>query len=550
MSTTTGAAAAAAAAAAACSSRSSNSGVSSSKQGNFRDSMVLWAKQIQHRLKDGLDNIHQVGAPSRHSSSSSVPTSTSAQHRQLAEEARRRSSAARSEAQQRGEGQQVKGRERRSSNSDLAVAMRQRGGIQRRPPAAVTAAAAAAASNPFDAEVPSSMSTGKAADDPIEIEMLPMSRSKPTPEGSPALTGRGVLDGIQTFLSRGAAGVGAQVGGFFDEALEPRALGGAAAGAAAAAAAAGGEEAGEKGMERNGGSLQSLATPSRRRSSGGTASNAALLRDSDAVTALKHRFAAWSSSDADAEQVRMTSMQILRTAPADSPTGGMAPTQVEVSCIIEGVEVTFEVLCSPRDDSELLRNFAEVDILMSCARTQCRWPSAASFVQGSIEATRGRQLEDFLTCLLNKFLADSLAKTPAESRRGSLEGTAGSQQATRHCSSIDEKSWAVESYSPNSLDSRSSDSAADSEDETTVEQSLGDAWAKWCMERPPLLRFQHASKDLAWEFPLSKAEKQELLLLQVCAQEEQNRRDMEEAQRRRHSRLSQGTVASTHCEDH
>jgi hypothetical protein len=53
------------------------------------------------------------------------------------------------------------------------------------------------------------------------------------------------------------------------------------------------------------------------------------------------------------------------------------------------------------------------------------------------------------------------------------------------------------------------------------DESLTASFARWLAEKHPLFRFEHAARGMAWDYPLAKAEKKELLILHFSVAEQQ-----------------------------
>merc|ERR1719215_2447109 len=69
--------------------------------------------------------------------------------------------------------------------------------------------------------------------------------------------------------------------------------------------------------------------------------------------------------------------------------------------------------------------------------------------------------------------------------------------------------------------------ADDSDEEKPLsKQSAG--FVEWLRWRPPFLRFEGKSKGLAWDYPLAKSEKRELLLLVMLGVEKELRKGSHE----------------------
>lgn len=197
----------------------------------------------------------------------------------------------------------------------------------------------------------------------------------------------------------------------------------------------------------------------------------------------------------------------------------------EASVIWRGVEITLDLaLTSPLGSSPQAGQSVE-DIVVCGAQTTCNWDVAQRSVVSASRDAGWSPLETFLDCLLEKWLEDEDA--PQEMNSG---------ESLRFGKKADETNDALGESPPENKTPDSS--CASSRRGSTVPQGgLAESFSEFLADRPPLWRFQHCSRGLAWEYPPSKAEKHELLLLQMMAQEEERREEMEELQKRQ-SRLS------------
>jgi len=271
--------------------------------------------------------------------------------------------------------------------------------------------------------------------------------------------------------------------------------------------------------------------------------NRAQAAGTPAVAALRHWFASWMAArDANADQARIAFAQLLQQQQScDPPEGVDSATMLEASFVLEGVEVLVKLAVTGANDLAT-GSSSTVDIAVVGAETKCRWPLAARRVASVARATSGRPLEEFLDLLLDSFHVEtpqppspnasltgscdvSLADAPAGCRGASPRSA--SPQGRRRRSSMEE------TRSPGSGCSRGGDSDNATDAGAAAEPGLASSFADWCRARPPLLRFQHASRGMGWDFPLSKAEKHEMLLLQIFAQEAERReRELQVMQRR------------------
>jgi len=134
---------------------------------------------------------------------------------------------------------------------------------------------------------------------------------------------------------------------------------------------------------------------------------------------------------------------------------------------------------------------AALNAVLAGARTDCRWQEARLSVAAAAERALGRPLEAFLDAMHDMWCELSPGGEILTPRPGAC--TVASPSET--------------------LLSRSTSQGDRDEDE-----SLGPSFGEFLAERPPLWRFDNFSRGLAWDFPPSKAEKRELLLLQLLAE--------------------------------
>jgi len=134
---------------------------------------------------------------------------------------------------------------------------------------------------------------------------------------------------------------------------------------------------------------------------------------------------------------------------------------------------------------------AATSAVLSGARTDCRWHEARLGVATAAERALGRPPEAFLDALHDIWCELSPGGEMLTPRPGA--GRVASPSET--------------------VLSRSSSQGEGDDDE-----SLGPSFGEFLAERPPLWRFDNYSQGLAWDYPPSKAEKRELLLVQLLAE--------------------------------
>mmetsp|Transcript_115642 Transcript_115642/g.247133 ORF Transcript_115642/g.247133 Transcript_115642/m.247133 type:complete len:582 (+) Transcript_115642:99-1844(+) len=246
------------------------------------------------------------------------------------------------------------------------------------------------------------------------------------------------------------------------------------------------------------------------------------------------------------------------------------PVAHEASIIWFGVEIVLELSCSVLAGTSAFGGSpggSEVGsggaLIVTGARTECAWARAGLSVGAAARHASGGTIEAFLDTLagawhVNEATGGACEVECAAAAAGStaLDGTGtpaawrgaiaasstglsiGSLSSGSPCDATAavgrSASSSMAARSPCHSSRRSSaappphrlsqcESLGDSADTSTEEEAeeaegVND-FAGWLLERPPLWRFEHASQGLAWDFPPSKAEKHELLLLQLFAEE-------------------------------
>lgn len=209
------------------------------------------------------------------------------------------------------------------------------------------------------------------------------------------------------------------------------------------------------------------------------------------VAGLCHWLAAWASSRCvSADQAHLVGAHVP-LQPRDGATARGASV-FEASFLLDGIEIRARVAVPDVTDMVAAGNGA-ADLFLVEAWTKCKWIVAGRSVTAASKAKAGRPLEEFLD-----FVFQAMHKESEES----------------------DASWEYES----SLEEVDNESGR----ECTV--GAAESFAAWCRERPPLLRFQHCSRGLAWDHPLSKVEKHELLILQIFSQDAEKKREIESVQ--------------------
>jgi len=240
-----------------------------------------------------------------------------------------------------------------------------------------------------------------------------------------------------------------------------------------------------------------------------------------ALSHVQRWFSCWAAEhELSPEQVRLIAARSLQYQEAGSEADRNEDmTTLEVSVVVHGVEVMAKVSVSPSLDSS-----AELTTVV--ADTHCRWEAARRRVRSVARATRGLPLEELLRGLLEEFGGQAFP--------GNASSAAACDRAEDATISRTPSSGGAHepSNSGAALDGVVGD-ARDAEEEEPEDHDggercgLADSFMKWLSGRPPLLRFEHASVGMSWDFPLTRAEKHELLLLQLFSQEAERRAELQ-----------------------
>lgn len=246
------------------------------------------------------------------------------------------------------------------------------------------------------------------------------------------------------------------------------------------------------------------------------------------------------------------------------------PVAHEASIIWFGVEIVLELSSASACGGSPVSGGGEVGggaLIVTGARTECAWAGARLSVSAAARHASGGTIEAFLDTLAGAMnvneatggacdvecaaavagstalngagtpaargAAIAVSSTGPSAGRGSLSSgspgdatpAAGHSTSSRSPCHSSRRSSAAP---PPHRFSSQCESLGDSEDTSASSECEDDNdFAGWLRDRPPLWRFEHASQGLAWDYPPTKAEKHELLLLQLFAEERerQARRD-------------------------
>jgi len=147
---------------------------------------------------------------------------------------------------------------------------------------------------------------------------------------------------------------------------------------------------------------------------------------------------------------------------------------------------------------------AAMGAVLAGARTDCRWQEARLSVASAAERALRRPPEVFLDALHDMWCELSPGGDMLTPRPGACTVASPSETAL---------------------------SRSTSQGDGDEEESLGPSFGEFLAERPPLWRFDNFSRGLAWDFPPSKAEKRELLMLQLLAEARECDKELETVRR-------------------
>lgn len=229
---------------------------------------------------------------------------------------------------------------------------------------------------------------------------------------------------------------------------------------------------------------------------------------------FQHRLTAWSRQVGLPPELAPILLaegrahQGLAPGPPDFEQGVEVAVAWQVRILWRGVAV--EILLEggvdagayPAATGEAVAAEAAASAVLAGARTDCRWHEARLSVASAAERALGRHPEAFLDALHDMW----------------CELTPGGEILTPRPGA-----FTVASPSETVL-SRSTEDGDDDE-------SLGPSFGEFLAERPPLWRFDNFSRGLAWDYPQSKAEKRELLLLQLLAEAKECDTELETVRR-------------------
>lgn len=260
------------------------------------------------------------------------------------------------------------------------------------------------------------------------------------------------------------------------------------------------------------------------------------------ATRLEQRLANWSRARGlpPGTAPRLVSAEPVAPARSDSGDRSAGSTAREASILWRGVGV--DILLEGGLTASTPNNDSGDSPRVASAHTDCGWADARLGVAIAAERAAGMPLETFLDALWQAWqqatnrpeapiesagIAMAKGCTGGERHRRATVGTgtdaftpmagkgSGRQGAAGRTGSISPASDSMSSFGSSSTRSCTEVGLRPPEGH----EAQDDGFREWLSQRPPLWRFDAGSRGLAWDFPPSKAEKRELLLLQLFAEE-------------------------------
>eukprot|EP00930_Biecheleria_cincta_P066558 TRINITY_DN5271_c0_g1_i1.p1 TRINITY_DN5271_c0_g1~~TRINITY_DN5271_c0_g1_i1.p1 ORF type:complete len:657 (-),score=137.03 TRINITY_DN5271_c0_g1_i1:146-2116(-) len=208
-------------------------------------------------------------------------------------------------------------------------------------------------------------------------------------------------------------------------------------------------------------------------------------------------------------QPKLTQKSLDRQLTSWVKLRGLSPSDAKVIALCDG-EVSGRQLASV-----MLRGnecLVELDAPAGSAKhvvigawTRSAWPELKNSISSAVQACAGQSFTEFIGAL---WLALPVPEVAVEGSRESCEA---------------EQSFQTECPASSSKDSFIQDAvqctaAAMDQSDDLPDQSCARQFALWLNDRQPLLRLSQGDSTIAWDFPLSKAEKKEYLFLTTAAE--------------------------------
>lgn len=224
---------------------------------------------------------------------------------------------------------------------------------------------------------------------------------------------------------------------------------------------------------------------------------------SEAFNAIDEQLRQW------AQQVHLSPGEVYLAAVRAALGPGES---VEAAVIFQGVEVLVELaLCS----GAAAGRAATLRSTVLGARTRCTWEVPQRLAAAAARSAHGSSIEAFM----GAYLVALRRGEAGDITKSALEGASGASTTTRGG-----RPGSPRSLAENSSEDESPRSPRPAEPDPRTPQrgapNRRSVVGQWILEREPLWRCEHASVGLGWDYPLSKAEKKELLLLTFAAEEE------------------------------
>lgn len=239
--------------------------------------------------------------------------------------------------------------------------------------------------------------------------------------------------------------------------------------------------------------------------------------------------------------VRALSVTMDDTTAATEGASRSFVLTAEATIMLSGVEVLAKVsvanLSGPCADRASAR---AIEPKLQSAQTYCAWPAARQRLALAVQATSGKTIEEFLDALWAEgkpwgdgtLKGDSIADlgavlspygTPAHLVKEEDDVIESSDESPLNSSCRSSCSSALRptDLSSTTMGAPTDTGIAEEPVEEEASESEADAFLEWLNERPCIRRQEHAAAGKAWDYPQSKAEKREFLVLSLMAEEQQ-----------------------------
>eukprot|EP00929_Paragymnodinium_shiwhaense_P121780 TRINITY_DN94159_c0_g1_i1.p1 TRINITY_DN94159_c0_g1~~TRINITY_DN94159_c0_g1_i1.p1 ORF type:complete len:492 (-),score=97.22 TRINITY_DN94159_c0_g1_i1:190-1665(-) len=229
-----------------------------------------------------------------------------------------------------------------------------------------------------------------------------------------------------------------------------------------------------------------------------------------------------------AYSLRKQDVRFLEVADAGDVAGmvGSAPGSAQVVTLaFRGVQISIDLVLLPGEQKDGGAASMPLPVVLG-ASTSCGWTAARQALAETVEALlvhgQTRSVTEFLHLLVRLWPGPEAKRSSPGKRHASQPAPAARRQ---------EAPQAVQEGISTSTPASAVSNARQAR-RSLVPGSRSESFACWLETRQPLWRFDGGSAGLGWDHPTSKAEKRELLLLNIMAEEAERRNELGSLMRR------------------